>query len=43
MAVMLVDAGACLYGDALEAHFALIACNGTRIVQKTCSSSTLMR
>jgi drug/metabolite transporter (DMT)-like permease len=43
MAVMLVAAGACLYGDALEAHFAWIACNGTRIVKKTCSSSTLMR
>jgi drug/metabolite transporter (DMT)-like permease len=43
MAVMLVAAGACLYGDALEAFFARIARDGTGVVQKTCSSSTLMR
>jgi hypothetical protein len=39
MALMLVAAGTCLYGDALEALFARIAAT----VQKTCSSSTLMR
>jgi hypothetical protein len=43
MAIMLVAAGACLYGDELEASFARIARNGTRVVQKTCSSNTLMR
>jgi drug/metabolite transporter (DMT)-like permease len=43
MAVMLVAAGACLYGDALEALFARIACNSNGTVPKTCSSSTLMR
>jgi hypothetical protein len=31
------------YGDALEAFFARIARDGTGVVQKTCSSSTLMR
>jgi hypothetical protein len=41
MAVMLVAAGACLSGDELEASFARIARNGTRVVHKTCSSSTL--
>jgi drug/metabolite transporter (DMT)-like permease len=34
MAVMLLAAGACLYGDELEARFARIACNGIGIVQK---------
>jgi drug/metabolite transporter (DMT)-like permease len=41
MALMLVAAGDCLYGDELEASFARIA--RTRVVQKTCSSNTLMR
>jgi drug/metabolite transporter (DMT)-like permease len=43
MAVMLLAAGACLYGDELESLFARIARNGTGVVQKNCSSCTLMR
>lgn len=43
MAIMLVAAGSSLYGEELEASFARIARNGTRDVQKTCSSNTLMR
>jgi drug/metabolite transporter (DMT)-like permease len=43
MAIMLVAAGACLYGDEVEARVARIARNGTGIVQKPCSPSTLMR
>jgi drug/metabolite transporter (DMT)-like permease len=43
MAVMLVAAGACLYGDDLEARFARIACTGTGVVQKAYSPSTLIR
>jgi drug/metabolite transporter (DMT)-like permease len=41
MAVMLVAAGACLYGDELKALFARIACNGVGTAPKTRSSSTL--
>jgi drug/metabolite transporter (DMT)-like permease len=43
MAVMLVAAGACLYGDELEAQLARIACNGIGTARKPCSSSALMR
>ena len=43
LAIMLVAAGACLYGDALEALFCSDCCNSNGAVQKTCSSSTLMR
>ena len=43
MAVMLVAAGACLYGDDLEAQLTRIACNKIGTEQKTCSSGTLIK
>jgi drug/metabolite transporter (DMT)-like permease len=43
MVIMLVAAGASLYGDEVEACFARIAPNGNGLVQKTCSSSTPLR
>jgi drug/metabolite transporter (DMT)-like permease len=43
MAVMLVAAGACLYGDDLEAQLIRIACNRIGTEQKTCSPGTLIK